>query len=521
MEEAGTGSAHGFSFTIAVAFTLNMIIGSGFLTIPYAFHETGWILATFVLSTVTAFSTQGVWFILETMARADLLAQQDEPSESSSSIKANASSGGGYNSLQEPPTMTRLVETSSHSLLTGPKSFPSSSSSSFSSFDMGAVGVEDCDGGCPSHGACVGVRKFEIPELVEIFLGPLSRKIYTAVVGVYLYGTLWAYATVFANSFASQLPVSASPTTSYYLYLFLFACCVVPASLMELSEQVCVQVSLSVCRIVMLGAMIVTVWCADSYDVDAFGSAGAGTKSLNLPLWNPSKLYILLPIAAYANIFHHSIPALSQPVRNKSALARVFTASLLVSFSAYAALGIVLSTYFGEKTEVSSNQQWRSYVGLTDNEGNVPAYARLASFFIVLFPAFDVASAFPLNAITLGNNLMSTFFGQHYPRMEKSRFHRNLFRLIAVCPPILLASVESNLGKITDFTGLTGFALAFLFPALLSMFSERKLRESGIDPKTQYSNRFTRSGGQVASLVVGAALTLFVAGALLTFGGPP
>jgi amino acid permease len=40
-----------------------------------------------------------------------------------------------------------------------------------------------------------------------------------------------------------------------------------------------------------------------------------------------------------------------------------------------------------------------------------PVYAKAISFIVLIFPALDVLSAFPLNAITLGNNLMSAVLG--------------------------------------------------------------------------------------------------------------
>ena len=115
--------------------------------------------------------------------------------------------------------------------------------------------------------------------------------------------------------------------------------------------------------------------------------------------------------------------------------------------------------------------------------GHPPYYARVISFFVVLFPAVDVASAYPLNAYTLGNalniaqymrfwrgwnkfrdinlkhckgnNMMSYYYGDKMSHFEKSRFHLGLFRFIAAAPPIVAAGLISDLGSITDYTGLS------------------------------------------------------------------
>ena len=48
-------------------------------------------------------------------------------------------------------------------------------------------------------------------------------------------------------------------------------------------------------------------------------------------------------------------------------------------------------------------------------------YCDFVSYFVVLFPALDVASAFPLNGITLGNNLMSAVYGDQMAHIEKNK----------------------------------------------------------------------------------------------------
>lgn len=49
-------------------------------------------------------------------------------------------------------------------------------------------------------------------------------------------------------------------------------------------------------------------------------------------------------------------------------------------------------------------------------------YCDLVSYFVVLFPALDVASAFPLNGITLGNNLMFAVYGDRMVQVEKDKW---------------------------------------------------------------------------------------------------
>lgn len=56
------------------------------------------------------------------------------------------------------------------------------------------------------------------------------------------------------------------------------------------------------------------------------------------------KLHLLLPLAAYAYIFHHSVTALAEPVADKLNLTKMFTTALLISFVAYTLLGTLYYT---------------------------------------------------------------------------------------------------------------------------------------------------------------------------------
>lgn len=73
-------------------------------------------------------------------------------------------------------------------------------------------------------------------------------------------------------------------------------------------------------------------------------------------------------------------------------------ARFLVCTCFYSAIGGTVAGYFGASTRPSSNLNWRDYRG---SEG-MPAWLISAcQHYVVLFPALDVLSAFPLNGITL------------------------------------------------------------------------------------------------------------------------
>lgn len=470
-----------FSFWVGVCFTLNYVVGSGFLTLPWAFQKTGPVLGVTILGVFAYFSVIAVCFLLESTDRAialDVAANID-----GIELQKVAVTSTGYSSIDN----SDLNDESVHQ---GRKRV-----------------VSDAP------------RRIELTELCGIFLGTAGKNIFSCLISIYMYGTLWAYCTVFASAFAAQIPLGSHENdVSYFVYLIVFAAVVVPLSLMELSEQIYVQVTLTIFRGVMLGVMILTTGAAyfrgghdfgeesnESFDVPGGGN-GSDIYDMNF-----SKIYLFLPIAGYAYIFHHSVPALSDPVEDKKSLTKMFSVALLISFAAYALLGVVVSLYFGTGVNASSNLNWRQYRGQRTSDGSIVWYAPVVSFFVVLFPALDVASAYPLNAFTLGNNLMSAFYGDQMYIHEKSEFKVRLFRLLAALPPFLGACLIRDLSQITSFTGLTGFAIAFIIPALLALYSERKMVERSLPVETEHSNVFATTGAQYVLSITGVLMVLGVA----------
>ena len=467
--------------------------GSGFLTLPWAFHQTGPILGCIVLSVFAWFSIVAVVFILEANDRANTIRDSGRESELPTI----------YNELHAPTTGYRTIK-DKDSAFDVPDSNQKDAASQLHTIVVVRSGPPSC--------------RVEMTELCRMFLGERAKQAFACVISVYMYGTLWAYITVFAKAFAMVFNFS---TYSYELYLVLFAFIVVPLSLMELSEQVYVQVTLAVFRVVMVAVMISTTSVAYLTHTPAFGElsnmgfqdadAADGQRSELLD-FNAAKLYQLLPLAAYAYIFHHSVTALSEPIADKRDLTKMFAISILVAFIGYTLLAIVLASYFGPNVMSSSNLNWIYYVGSKEElDDSTPYYAQVIALFVILFPALDVASAYPLNAFTLGNNLMSSYFGDDIQAHEKSRLQLSAFRLLASLPPFVGAFFVSDLGHITSFTGLTGFVIAFIVPALLAYYSDARMKQLELSSATVHSSAWASTRWQYAVFSAGVMLTIGVA----------
>ena len=243
-----------FSFWVTVAFTLNYILGSGFLTLPWGFAKSGVLLGLVVLLVFAFYSTLSVFFILEALDRGQRLVQRSQTGELEMSTYSRKR---GYVAISDNSSIHGsnggiLTNNSLHSrsdkILRNNK-LPDVENDGkqdqiivLESLTANSTSLTQEDATLPMK----LVRKIEITELCTIFLGPVGQRLYTCTISMYMYGTLWAYTTVFANAFAAHLSLTHIHDTDYMIYTLIFALVVVPVSLMEFSEQVSVQVALAV-----------------------------------------------------------------------------------------------------------------------------------------------------------------------------------------------------------------------------------------------------------------------------------
>ena len=186
--------------------------------------------------------------------------------------------------------------------------------------------------------------------------------------------------------------------------------------------------------------------------------------------------------------------------------------TLAICFLAYTLVGVVLSSYFGPHINSSSNLNWADFYMIHES----PMMWTI-SHYIILFPAVDVMSAFPLSAITWGNNLLAWAVDASASSTPLGVFpcpppRRTVifYRCFASVPPVIGACFVHDLGVITTYTGITGFAIIFFYPVLLSHFSEKKFKERGLDPTTFYSCVLTGDGFKGLLVVFGVFMVFSV-----------
>lgn len=312
-----------------------------------------------------------------------------------------------------------------------------------------------------------------------------------------------------------HFPILSTAYQSYVFFALLFALLVVPCSCLDLTEQVGMQMTLSICRVIVIVLMVTTSLIA--YINNGRSPIDGADPS---PAFDLTGFSTMLSISAYAFLFSQGLPVLAEPARDKKQLGRVFHYTLLFMVVGYSTIGISVALLFGSHIRASCNLLWGSYTMGGVTSPVLVLCARIISTYVVLFPALDCLSAYPLMAIMLGNSLHVCFAGQKMVTLQHekeegvdARAHARktlvIYRLLAAIPPIIGAVFVSNPGAITNYTGISGIIIGFVFPPLLSIASEKHLLDRRLQARTYYSTDFTTALRPFV-LYVGIGLCLFV-----------
>nr|CAG4714004.1 unnamed protein product [Naegleria fowleri] len=455
-----SSEAHTYGSFVAYCFCVNYILGVGVLGVPNGFQQGGVLIGPIFLFIVTIFAALVLNWILETLCRANafMKVQEKQKLEEKSSLlhHDNASMGTSSAAVDGNGTVVATATSDTENILS------TVAGTQYSPFVQERVVIEDHT--TTSELFEFPQRRYEMNELSRLFLGRIGKVIYEIALCCYLYGSLWSYSTVFAESMASHVPLpingwftcnvysdnSSTCDALYKIYVGLYALVVVPMTCLNLTEQKPVQIILTIFRYVALALMIGVAFISMFLDPYSRYPSNPHTAMERHPpyvsetyLARGQGIYILLPICIYSQILHHSVPGLCEPVRNKKHLPAIFTSTFITTYLFYTLLGIVLAVYYGDNILGTCSLNFGYYRGGKPFGMSTPIWAELIVYVIILFPAIDVLSAFPLNAITLGNNIHAAFFTG--TKWMDSRKVQVVFRLIAAVPPIIGALFVSNL----------------------------------------------------------------------------
>ncbi|TDH74331.1 hypothetical protein CCR75_003058 [Bremia lactucae] len=421
-----------YSPLVAYAFTVNYILGVGSLGIPYAFYRAGILMGNAMIILVTLLSYITVMWVCESVARAR-----------EASLLSN-----------ETTALKATITTST----------------TFSKFDHFP----------------------EVTQLCDQFLGSTGSKMYQLALLGLMYGGLVGYSQVFVNTFLTQIDKIGHWNVSSVHGAIAFGCIVLPLSCSDLTEQIYIQLLMSVVRFAALLIMIFSA--AFAIYTDPYDSGVPANSSSEAPYISDYSLVdwtgfsVMFSTSVFSQLFQHSVPGLLAPLghQNQEKAAGIFSSTLLTTMLFYIALGSICSLYFGPKVSTSVNLNWAEFTwGLNESMELVPLWAKFLSMVVVVFPALDTLSVFPLISVTLGDN-MAAILPSHWTQGHRSSTWKLLCRFGAAVPPLLISMFVSDLSLTLQISGLLGIYVAFFAPALLQLQARQDMTKSHI-----YSGMFS------------------------------
>lgn len=514
---------NGYTLYALYFLSINYILGVGVVGVPYAFSKSGWLLGSALVIVITLISYMTVMWVAEAGERAEIIKEQQQLR--ATIVKHNNTGPTRTNNiLTVTPTTTttnnvQQFSTNEHT----PLLIYHSNNNSSLLLDIGCT------------------ENFEVTDLVKLFLGPIHYNLYQISLLALMFIGLLAYTQVFCVTVRALLFASEKDDTAVGLFLplLVFSAIVIPLSCIELEEQIYMQAILSLMRFVVIFAMILgsAVGLFLSHkNISSNGDLANNSKHFPAPIVNFSGFGVAFSTALFSQLFQHSVPGLIRPLLKRPQSTRkrirvVFGASLLTTCSLYLLLGITTSSYFLQDTNPSVNLNFVGYAnGLNPTKPWVKRICiALNNYIVVLFPALDTLSVFPLVAITLGNNLFAassprivnilsnrllfftpsnykqhtTINSTYYDSVEnpinsttrmRVKVATIFFRLCAAVPPLIGSLFATDLSFSLQLAGVAGVYVAFVAPSLLQSNST-KLVEAlfGTTSTTIYSGWYSRS----------------------------
>lgn len=412
---ASTGGVKPYGPAITLAMTLNYVIGTGCFGLPFAFKEAGIVLTASLLSIGVLGALVTMNYTLESLARAEGVC-----------------------------AATR--------------------------------------GGAPRHE--LTYRKFDFATIGEMFAGKFGKVTVQVVMALYCIGALWSYASVFASSVASlffsyvlgdacdayALHPTAACLDAYYVCMAIFSAIVISMVLLDISDQASIQKFLSVYRIAALLLMLVTMLIKIGVDgTDALAARYTAIGAFNWSNFGKGFGPTLLALNCQYNM-----PDALQPLNPKSAARRVAFAALIIAGSFYLLVGLLGALAFDELNPLAS-LMWSTYTGCGngwDTCSSTNPFGVVVQLVILIFPVVNVTSAYPMVGVTVGDNLLMSV-----PKTVSARLGmattRNVCRLLAAAPPLVLAVVFKKLDFIFAVAGLFGFLLGLSIPCWFQVIGSR------------------------------------------------
>ncbi|XP_022695596.1 transmembrane protein 104 homolog isoform X2 [Varroa jacobsoni] len=437
MESEGRTSTDTYGRLVCMAYIFNLIVGTGALTMPRAFSETGWLLAVISLTVLACISYLTATFMIEAMAVANAIVRFK-------TLKSYEST-----SNQQQDNMTSPVEVQNDSV----NQMRNDEALAYINHDERAP--LPVNGSMQSIPQNVLERYFEITEIFEMgrmasmFYNTWGLRLFYICITLYLYGDLAIYSTAVAKSLRDLAcqrikdnnsisdmcwpDYNISQANMYLISLAIFIFAVGPFTFYNVQRTKYLQISITILRWKAFGIMIVLCMIA-IINGHAKGHPKVG---------DISEVPALFGTCVYSFMCHHSLPSLITPLQPKKGVSILILCDFILVQVFYNLLSM---------TGVFTFEVVKDLYTLNFEPSMTPSVVPeipYLQYFLLVFPILMVTSNFPIIAITLTNNLRALIVNQDSPWW----FAKAVVPIMALIPPCLIALLVQDVDLLVSVTG--------------------------------------------------------------------
>ncbi|OMJ83513.1 hypothetical protein SteCoe_15545 [Stentor coeruleus] len=448
----------GESWFIGYVFLLNSLIGAGILNIPWGYSKSGIFLGVLiqiiaaVISLILSYQTMQGW------TRAEIIYRYKEKG-----VKAKTVS------------LSTILLNKSHK-----------------AFDESHETQKLIDSTEISSG--ISYRKFDFYEIIKLTLGKRMAIIFNIFLSIHLLSTLVSYTSIFGTSLVSNVPIFNQDTCNlydydsyfneckykYWAYTGIFALVMLTLCFFHIKEHKWWQILSCFFRILAFGIIIITTSLAIANDSQL---EDEGENQANPKIFDIAGFENIAPVIFLVSLYQNSLPTTTCFVKDKKKnIPLINNTAFLTVVCIFTSLGI-LTSYGIDDIEKMITLNWRDYsAGGDPNEK--PWWCYLISYIVIILPALDIASAFPIICAILCDNLLSIKYG--------SKNRQNLTQSIITKYNLVIASIAlgigfafHNLSVILEIAGTVNIVDCAIFVPLFCLAAEKIVKE-----KTDYDFKY-------------------------------
>ncbi|OMJ70645.1 hypothetical protein SteCoe_31324 [Stentor coeruleus] len=448
----------GESWFVGYAFTINSLIGAGILNIPWGYSQSGVLFGLIVQFVVALISMMLSYQTMQGWCRAETIARYREKG-----LKA------------ETVPLSTILFDKPHNAFNN------------SQENQNLIDSTDVPTG-------ISTRKFDFYEIIKLTLGKRMAFIFNIFLFIHILSSLVSYTSIFGTSLVSNISLFGLETCNiydyddyinecrykYWIYVAIFACIMLTLCFFRFREQKWWQILMCSFRLIVFSIIIITtcIAIATNSELEDDGENNADPKIFDI-----SAFENIVPVIFLANLFQNNLPTTTNFVRDKKKnVPLINNAALLTVISIFTCLGII-SSYGIEDVEKMITLNWRDYSAGGD-PNDKPWWCYAISYIVIILPALDIASAFPIICSNLCDNLLSVKYG-YKKASELTQSVITKYNLVMASIPLVIGFFFNDLSIILEVAGTANVVDNAIFIPLFCLAAEKIIKE-----KTEFDFRY-------------------------------